>query len=359
MPKRKTLPGAVIVSTLVLAVLVSWIGTAPGSVICVGDCDGDDRVTVDEMVRVVDMALGDPDALSCDSLNGSGEAPEVAIVTAVDEALNGCPGALVGTISGTAVKGPVANASVTALAIRPDGMPGAHIGSAMTDDAGHFTMQVGDYEGPFMLQMMGGTFPDEATGTHMAMGTAIMSAVIPHMTAGETLDGVEVTPLTSMAQHMAEDMPGGMTPDNIVQSNGAIGSYCDISDILAVHPMDPTVDDSGANATPDQRNYGMMLAAMSEYALTIGMPSASGMVTAMANDASDGIMNGMMGGTGINMGGMGGMMGGMMMQHDAGTAGLGNAMTSFMLSSQNKSGLTPQNMQSLINKLEASNGVIQ
>ena len=49
----------------------------------------------------------------------------------------------------------------------------------------------------------------------------------------------------------------------------------------------------------------------------------------------------------------------MMMQSDAGTSGLASAMTSFMMSGQNKSGLTLQDMQSLIDKLDASNGVIQ
>jgi hypothetical protein len=59
------------------------------------------------------------------------------------------------------------------------------------------------------------------------------------------------------------------------------------------------------------------------------------------------------------MGGMGGMMGGTMMQPDAGTSGLATAMTSFMLSAQNRSGVTMQDMQPLIDKLDASDGVIQ
>ncbi len=64
----------------------------------------------------------------------------------------------------------------------------------------------------------------------------------------------------------------------------------------------------------------MSIAAMSQYAKTIGMTtSSSGMVTAMMKDASDGVMNGMMGSTAISMAGMGGMMGGMM-QSSAGTA---------------------------------------
>jgi hypothetical protein len=162
-----------------------------------------------------------------------------------------------------------------------------------------------------------------------------------------------------MAQRMAEEMPGGMTQANMMQSNSALGSYFGVSDIVAVHPMDPTVPGSGTSADQNQRDYGMTIAAMSESAMTMGMTTSAGMVTAMMNDAADGVMNGMMGGTPIDMGGMGGMMHGMMMQPDAGTSGMATAMMSFIGSPQNKSGLTRQDMQPLINRLEASNGTIQ
>jgi hypothetical protein len=73
-------------------------------------------------------------------------------------------------------------------------------------------------------------------------------------------------------------------------------------------------------------------------------------------------MNGMMGSTQITLGGMmgGGMMGGgsTMMQPTAGTSGLATAMTNFMTSITNKSSLSTTDMQTLINKLAASNGTI-
>jgi hypothetical protein len=89
--------------------------------------------------------------------------------------------------------------------------------------------------------------------------------------------------------------------------------------------------------------------------------SSSGMVTAMMKDASDGAMNGMMGSTSISMGGMGGGMmgGGTMMQSNAGTAGLATAMTAFVGSSMNRSGVTAADMQALVNKLTTSTGMIQ
>ena len=52
----------------------------------------------------------------------------------------------------------------------------------------------------------------------------------------------------------------------------------------------------------------MSIAAMSQYAKTIGMTTSSTMVTAMMDDASDGVMNGMMGSTPVSMGGMGALL---------------------------------------------------
>jgi len=264
-----------------------------------------------------------------------------------------------GMMSGTAMMGPVMGAAITAFAVNPDGTRGTQVGTAMTDVQGNFTMQMGTFSGSVMIELSGGTFNDEATGQVMSMQNTIMTAVIPDMPQGANMNGIQITPVTSMAQSMAQNMAGGMTQANIAQANTAMGQYFGVSDVLSVHPMDPTVSGSGASATQDQRNYGMTLAAMSQYAHDIGMPDSAGMVTAMMADASDGIMDGMMGGAQINIGGMGGMMGGSMMQPHAGTSGMGNAIISFIQSPNNKSGLTQQDMQVLINKLTASNGHIQ
>ncbi len=133
-------------------------------------------------------------------------------------------------------------------------------------------------------------------------------------------------------------------------------------DILGTAPMDPTVAGSTGGTSADARDQGMSIAAMSQYALSIGMTgSSSAMVTAMVQDASDGVMNGMMGSTPISMSGMGGgMMGsGTMMQSTAGTSGLADAMTTFVGSARNASGVSPSQMQPLIDKLKASSGTIQ
>ncbi len=269
-----------------------------------------------------------------------------------------------GVVSGTAVKGPVSGATVIAYSINTNGTRGSQVGSGQTDGRGNFSMSVGNHSGPLMLQMSGGNYMDEATGSQMPMGSNdAMTCIISSMPGGSTAGGIQITPLTSMAQSMAQNMSGGMTALNIAQANNAVGRYFSVSDILTTHPMDPTVNGSGIPATQDMRNYGMTLAAMSEYAKTIGMPHSAGMVTAMMNDASDGRMdgmgtgqNGMMGSQQVQMGG--GMMNGTMMPADAGTRGLADAMAQFINSPMNRSGLTTLDMQDLTNKLSTSNGQI-
>lgn len=211
-----------------------------------------------------------------------------------------------GSISGIATKGPMSNATVTAYAIS-NGQMGTQIATTTTAANGNFTMTIGSYAGPVMLQVSGGTYTDEATGNIMNMAPGdVMTAVMPTVTASAAISGIQVTPVTAMAQTMAQHMTGGMTDANIATANTAMGSYFTVSDILHIQPMNPLVAGSGPGASQDARNYGMVLAAMSQYAQTKGMSSSSAMVTALMNDASDGIMDGKAGSNAVQMGGMAG-----------------------------------------------------
>lgn len=266
-----------------------------------------------------------------------------------------------GTIAGTAFMGGMRSGTVAAYAVS-GGMMSAQLGTSPVDASGNFSILVGGYAGAVMLRMTGGTFVDEATGTTMTMqGGDVVTSCIPSFAAGSAMTRVQATPLTSMAQARAQNMAGGMTAANVAAANTAVGNYFNVGDILMTAAMDPAVAGSGAAADLSAKNYGMSIAAMSQYARTVGMTySSSGMFTAMMRDASDGVMNGMMGTTPISMGGMGGgMMGGYTMQANAGTTGLATAMTAFVGSSRNTSGVAIADMQPLIDKLNASSGAIQ
>jgi hypothetical protein len=265
--------------------------------------------------------------------------------------------ATTGIISGTATKGPVSGATVRAFAIN-NGVKGSQLGSAQTDAGGNFAMTVDAYSGPLMLQLHGGSYMDEATGTRMNMLDADeMTCAVPSIsvTAGSATPGIQITPLTSMAHAWAEHMAGGMTATNITTANMRIGAaYMGPGmDIVMTHPIDPTAVGSANGASIDAKNYGMVLAAMSQEAHQLGMTSSSSaMVTAMHNDAEDGAMDGTMSGTPINMSGMGGMMGGGNMMPAAGSSELATAMAMFINGPMNRSGVTSvAEMQALMDQL--------
>jgi len=74
--------------------------------------------------------------------------------------------------------------------------PTPQVGIGTTDSMGNFTMSVGDYTGPLMLQTSGGTYTDEATGSMMSMMSGdVMYVCVPSFAAGSALNGVQITPL--------------------------------------------------------------------------------------------------------------------------------------------------------------------
>ena len=61
--------------------------------VCVGDCNGDGEVTVNELITMVNIALGTSPVSACmaGDANGDGEITVNEIVAGVNNALNGCP----------------------------------------------------------------------------------------------------------------------------------------------------------------------------------------------------------------------------------------------------------------------------
>ena len=59
---------------------------------CVGDCGGDSQVTVNELITMVNIALGTAQLSACPvgDANGDGDITVNEIISAVNNALNGC-----------------------------------------------------------------------------------------------------------------------------------------------------------------------------------------------------------------------------------------------------------------------------
>ena len=59
---------------------------------CIGDCDDNGNVTVDEIITLVNIAFGAPDVSGCASGDRNGEGVDITlIVKAVGYALTSCP----------------------------------------------------------------------------------------------------------------------------------------------------------------------------------------------------------------------------------------------------------------------------
>jgi hypothetical protein len=69
--------------------------TTPSPPACPGDCDGDQAVTIDELVTGVNIALGTAPASQCPAFicNGEGEVTVDCLLKAINAALHDCPGA--------------------------------------------------------------------------------------------------------------------------------------------------------------------------------------------------------------------------------------------------------------------------
>ncbi len=77
--------------TSVLALLLLCGSSATAQ--CVGDCNGDEEVAINELVTGVNIALGNADLTTCPEFdeNRDGECAINELITAVNNALDGCP----------------------------------------------------------------------------------------------------------------------------------------------------------------------------------------------------------------------------------------------------------------------------
>jgi cysteine-rich repeat protein len=81
-----------VVRSLALSVVLWRALASPSLAACTGDCNGDGDVTVNELIAMVNIALGNADLSTCavGDANGSGDLTINEIIAGVNNALNGC-----------------------------------------------------------------------------------------------------------------------------------------------------------------------------------------------------------------------------------------------------------------------------
>ncbi|MDT8388511.1 MAG: putative Ig domain-containing protein, partial [Thiogranum sp.] len=166
-------------------------------------------------------------------------------------------------ISGNAIKGPVANATVTAHVAEADGGRGAALGAGTTDANGAYSITLDPASAnAVLLVLTGGSYMDEASSNMI------------NLNAGETLEAyirmpssggitVNITALTSMAagmvrNHIANGETLGVAINNAQQK---IANMFEVGNVLYTLPPAPA---DLADASPQEINYSLISAGLSQ-----------------------------------------------------------------------------------------------
>ena len=193
------------------------------------------------------------------------------------------------TIGGGAVKGPVAGATVNIFAVATDGLKtGEPIATAITDSSGNYTATVSDFIGVYLVEISGGAYIDEATGTTQTIPEdAPLRAASAIEASGPTTITTVVTPLTEIATQVAQQKTGGLTSSNVSAGNTEVGTlfFGDNADaaqrLLTTTPADLT-QESAATAGEDARLMGMLVSAISQINADTG--SLKNVIASLASD---------------------------------------------------------------------------
>ena len=170
------------------------------------------------------------------------------------------------TLSGSVVDGFISNATIRAYQINANGTQGAQIGSPTTSDAGgSYSLSLGSYTGPVLIESSDGSFTDWATGAIVNLAaTDTLKAVVSNATGAVT---AQITPLTNMAAERAQRdiaLNGITAATAIDNANTGIGQYFGAFNILTDSPIDPTVAGSATGVSQARVDYAMVLAGISK-----------------------------------------------------------------------------------------------
>ncbi len=184
------------------------------------------------------------------------------------------------TVSGVVSKGPVTGATVVAYAIT-GGAKGSEIGRfTPTLAGGAYSINLGAYVGPVLLESTNGTYTDEATGTTLKPVGIVMRAFVDNA-AGST--SAAVTPLTEMAA-VNILAAGPVTAAAIKAENAKIAAVFGVTDIVSVLPANAAA--APGAATTAQINYGLALATVSQYMAAQAQPFTLGQAVSALGSAA-------------------------------------------------------------------------
>ena len=248
----------------------------------------DDPTGVDSLVVELDGAVvgededPSPDVFrisNFDSTKLGGDGPKTLTAVAVDRLTNRSESPRnvtlnnsgAGAMAGIVVKGPVANADVSAYRFA-GGVRGGVLATTSTKPDGtyYFTLEEG-YSGPLLVESVGGTYTEEASPKLVPIDSNdILRTIVPNYQDGHSVENVVVTPLTSLATTYSEHLLANTakTDDDIANSwalsTQLLSEHFDISDIANQRPLTP----ENMTGLSSAARYSLALIGLSQMAFS-------------------------------------------------------------------------------------------
>jgi hypothetical protein len=200
----------------------------------------------------------------------------LGIITLLAACGGGSSGPSITNITGTASKGVLRNAIVTAYAVASNGAKGDKLGNTRTDDTGQYSISVTGYSGPVILELTSdsatkmkcdipaGCGPGVTFGNLTDLPTGFtLSGVVPELTSGTV--NTAITPFTHLAAKQAGASVGGYSKANIEANLTQVAAIFKLPSLNNTEPADITSDTVG-EASEDAQRYALLNAAIAQAA---------------------------------------------------------------------------------------------
>lgn len=161
-------------------------------------------------------------------------------------------------ITGLASKGPINKGTVKVFAIRNGIEDTAPLNQGQTDAAGNYSIDVGSFKGPVMVEVTG-SFKDEVSTTTTVTLQSPLRAVFSNASTGTNT--VAVTPLTELACKKAKRGGAKLTKAAINDANATMAAKFKLADIVSTLPV------AGGDSA-DQKKYAAACGSISQLANT-------------------------------------------------------------------------------------------
>ncbi|MCM2547328.1 hypothetical protein ACVCII_01170 [Burkholderia glumae] len=176
--------------------------------------------------------------------------------------------------------GPVANASVSAYAIAPDGsVADAPLATAKTRSDGTFSF-LGDVRYPMLIRATGGDYEEEATGEKTTMPGEIDAV---YLSAPSQI----IVSVYSNAVVADARAAGGLTPSNVAAAMSRVNAFAGDIDVQQTAPAYVTANAAGSSGTSNGAKMALALGAESQSRTSVGISIAAS-TQAIVSQAANG-----------------------------------------------------------------------